>query len=373
MENNLHSSFEHAKSMFEQGNFNTCNNEMLKLINSGYEVAACNYYIGLIYMNVKEYKEAIKAFSNSLAIDPKNINCLYSLGVTLEKQNNKEQALQYYYKALAINPNHTNSNTAVSRLKGDQSFHHQEHSNISGQAQSHSTAHSAWSNTAHAPEHQDSSTKHKQSIPNKTPANAKKNVTVITLYDELLASKDPDSQIAVEMINAVRIVSGRPRFSAFLGGILIRVLLVLFPIVMIGMANAGFFYMMGGMSELYTYMLPILLLATLILVYKLIKIKSTKITIADAFIEVKQGVFFRSEPLYYVHKTEHFDIHQNPINIMTGDGTFVFDVEVTQGNLKKVKIKGLGTMEEMRHYKNVLQNLRIQLRNTPVIKSGIYG
>src|SRR6476660_8515630 len=103
METSLKSSFEYAKSMFEKGNFNTCNKEMLSLINAGYEVATCYYYIGLIYLNLKRYDEAEKEFSKCIRLDPQNSNCLYSLGVVAEEQKQTYKAAQYYETALNIN------------------------------------------------------------------------------------------------------------------------------------------------------------------------------------------------------------------------------------------------------------------------------
>ncbi len=127
METNLESSFGHAKMMFEQGNFNTCNKEMLNLINLGYKVATCQYYIGLIYLNLKRYDDAVTEFSKCIKIEPQNIDCLYALGIVADEQKNNDLALHYYYKVLNINPNHTNAKNAINRLKGNPSVNPQDH------------------------------------------------------------------------------------------------------------------------------------------------------------------------------------------------------------------------------------------------------
>ncbi len=155
------------------------------------------------------------------------------------------------------------------------------------------------------------------------------------------------------------------RYSAYIGPILLTLLIIL----TVGMFP--FFIRNDGGLDRNITILEIICIS--ILIYQLIKIKSTVVTIDNGFIEIKTGVVSSSEKIYYVHKTEYPETYQNFFNMITGDGTFILSVEISSGKFEKIKLKGLGKIDELKELKTNIQNLRIQLRNTPVIKSGIYG
>lgn len=368
MKTNLQPTFDYATKLFEQGNYDASAETMLSLIHSGYEVATCTYYIGLINLKEKRYDKAVEEFLKCLTLDPININCLYYLGITAEEQKNKHLAFHYYHKVLIINPDHNEANLAVNRLIANQ------HSDSS---QDHLTD----ENKPHSPLFQPSDEgqqrhpiEYEQTIQSYNEYAAERTSIVTSLYDQLLEATDEESQLAVKMIQTSSMSRRRPRLSAFFE--LLSLGVIVLPLILtILYLQVGFPFLPVSMYTInpkYRTETVYTLLTFLCLICTVLIIKSTSVTIEKGYIKVKRGILFRNEAIYYIHKIKHFDIHRSYFNALTGDGTFIFHVEMAKGKLKKVKLNGLCTYKEMRQLKNSLLDLCIQLRNTPVIKSGLY-
>lgn len=340
MENKLQSSLEHAKKLFEQRNYDACKKELQSLLNSNYEVATCHYYLGLISLNLKNYDEAAIVFSNILKNDPKNFNCLYFLGFIAEAEKNDELAFRYYYKTLNEKPDHVNAIRAIERLNmthRDEILHtYQPPDSNTGNI-----------NPPPIPE------------PNKEP---------MQLYDELIEAKDKDSQIAVEMIKATQIIERRPRYSAFLGSIFVRLFVIAIVVLYTwGLATNQIQYnLLRSPGIIYFFLIFVLILS---FIYKIIKIKSTIVTIDRGLIQIRKGLLTRRKTLILNHKADHFGTHQSFFNQLTGDCSLLFEAE----GKGRYKITGLGKIKDIDALSIKLQSLRYQLRNTPLIKSGIFG
>ena len=367
MKNKLQSSFDYATNLFEQGNFDACNKAMLDLINSKYKVATCTYYIGLINLKEKRYDKAVDSFLKCLALDPMNINCLYYLGITAEKQKNKHLAFHYYHKVLIINPDHKHANLAVNRLITNQHTDYQDYHTDENQP--------------HSPLFQPNTegqqryhAEHEQTLLDYNDYEAERTSIVTSLYDELLEATDEESQVAVEMVETSKMSRRRPRLSAFIDLLFLGVIVLpLISTLLYLQFDLPFLPVsMYTINPAYTTETFYILLTLLCLICSVLIIKSTSVTIEKGYIKVTRGLVFRNEAIYYIQKIKYFAIHRNSFNVMTGDGTFIFHVELPKGKLKKVKLNGLCGYREMRQLKNNLLNLSIQLRNTPVIKSGLY-
>ena len=61
---------------------------------------------GIAFNNLDNSKEAIQYFDKALAIDPNYVIALNGKGNALNNLGNYTQAVQYYDKALAIDPNY---------------------------------------------------------------------------------------------------------------------------------------------------------------------------------------------------------------------------------------------------------------------------
>jgi tetratricopeptide (TPR) repeat protein len=60
------------------------------------------FFIGIIYAYLKNYDESNKALDESLKLKP-NVYALYSKGISLDDQEDNDNALEYYNKALELN------------------------------------------------------------------------------------------------------------------------------------------------------------------------------------------------------------------------------------------------------------------------------
>jgi tetratricopeptide (TPR) repeat protein len=60
---------------------------------------------GNSFYNLGNYQEAITYYDKALAIDPNNVYALNAKGVALGNLNKSQEAITYYDKALAIDPN----------------------------------------------------------------------------------------------------------------------------------------------------------------------------------------------------------------------------------------------------------------------------
>ena len=367
MKSKLQSTFEHATKLFEQGNFDASAKAMLDLISSGYEIATCNYYIGLINLKEKRYDEAIENLSKCLALDRMNINCLYYLAITAEKQKNKHLAFHYYFKLLIINPNHESANLAFNRLVANQYSNPQDYHTDENQPYSVLCQSNAGEQQSHPAEHE-------QNKLNYDEYEAERTSIVTSLYDELLEAEDEESQLAVKMIKTSKMSRRRPRLSAF--GELLSLAVIVLPLLST-ILYSQFHLPFVPVSRYtinpgYTSEKFYLLLTFLCLICSVLIIKSTSVTIENGYIKVKRELLFRKEAIYYIHKIKYFDIHRSSFNVMTGDGLFIFYVELSKGEVKKVQLNGLCSYKEMRRLKSSLLKLGIQLRNTPILKSGLY-
>lgn len=69
-----------------------------------YPTADVYYEEGRILFNLKNYEAAIVKFQQVISISPLHSNALYSLGLALDANGEKEAALHYYKKVLELNP-----------------------------------------------------------------------------------------------------------------------------------------------------------------------------------------------------------------------------------------------------------------------------
>ncbi|MDO8261341.1 MAG: tetratricopeptide repeat protein, partial [Candidatus Magasanikbacteria bacterium] len=77
---------------------------LLKELEKKYPSADVYYEEGKILFNLKNYEAAIVKFQQVIGVSPLHANALYSLGLSLEANGEKEGALHYYKKVLELNP-----------------------------------------------------------------------------------------------------------------------------------------------------------------------------------------------------------------------------------------------------------------------------
>jgi tetratricopeptide (TPR) repeat protein len=73
---------------------------------------------GIIFYEQKNYDEAIKTFQFAINVTYSNPDAYYWIGRCCEAIGKKEEALDYYFKALAFDRDFTEAKEAIKRLKG---------------------------------------------------------------------------------------------------------------------------------------------------------------------------------------------------------------------------------------------------------------
>jgi len=79
-------------------------NFYLKAISLGYKEATVYYCLGVAYRRIKKVEEALEAYNNCLAQDPKHDACLFARGNTLMVLGRFEEAIASIQKAIDIDP-----------------------------------------------------------------------------------------------------------------------------------------------------------------------------------------------------------------------------------------------------------------------------
>ena len=73
---------------------------------------------GIIFYEQKNYDEAIKTFQFAVTVTYSNPDAYYWIGRCCEAIGKRDEALDYYYKALVFDKNFTEAKEAIKRLKG---------------------------------------------------------------------------------------------------------------------------------------------------------------------------------------------------------------------------------------------------------------
>ena len=71
---------------------------------------------GIIFFEQKNYDEALKTFQFAASISYTNADSYYWMGRCYEAIGKKEEAIDYYYKALTFDKNFTEAKEAIQRL-----------------------------------------------------------------------------------------------------------------------------------------------------------------------------------------------------------------------------------------------------------------
>lgn len=91
--------------------------DSISLFGNAVEVTENNWFalgvLGLEYSNRNELDKAFALLSTSLSLNPKNAMSLYNMGVLQNKMGNRTQALHYFQKTVAIEPDYPMSHYQI--------------------------------------------------------------------------------------------------------------------------------------------------------------------------------------------------------------------------------------------------------------------
>jgi len=105
MDKNLNNQFIVAQNFLNQGNIHQAEYLMLDLVKKNSKVVEFNYFLGLIYINLKKFSDAVRILekSNKLKKNYEHSNLLLGIGYASLKNFNK--ALNFFKKELQLYPN----------------------------------------------------------------------------------------------------------------------------------------------------------------------------------------------------------------------------------------------------------------------------
>lgn len=72
--------------------------------------------LGYVYYETKRYHEAVHAFQQACMLDPNDYSVLYALGCTYKRLSLREQAIEYFKKAIELNPKYCRAHGGLFRI-----------------------------------------------------------------------------------------------------------------------------------------------------------------------------------------------------------------------------------------------------------------
>src|SRR5215217_2124411 len=107
---------ERAKSLYEHGKLAESEEAFRRLIDSGNNTAEVFYYIGLIRVNLSDWRGAVDNLEHAIERDPRHANALYQLGFIAEHRGNLQEAISYYRKAQSARPGQASAQQRLEQL-----------------------------------------------------------------------------------------------------------------------------------------------------------------------------------------------------------------------------------------------------------------
>ncbi len=105
----MHSKFEYAVSLFQNGELEKANKECLEILKNEPSNSEILHLIGIIYFKQKEYTLSIYHIQKSINVNPENAEANHNLGIVLKELKKFDESLKSFNKAVKINPNYSDA------------------------------------------------------------------------------------------------------------------------------------------------------------------------------------------------------------------------------------------------------------------------
>lgn len=314
-------SLDRARRLFDDGDLEASLGIYRALIAAGAELGPAYQGAGYISFLRKDYADADRMLAASLEVQPSNPNALYLRGLVAAATGNADAARTFYMQALAIDPGHARARDALQQQDRDR------------QAQPTAAASGA---------------------PAETLAGGQLGGFQFGVYEFLRQDGSAISRQALELIDALNI-EVRPRFPAYVGRSLRGLLRPLF-VVLFSVATAGIYPLIGY-----------------------IRVKCTRIKIAQGRLQVEKGVFSKHLKNIDLWRVRNIDLERTFVNRMTGDGTLILTLiaePIASKSRRRerkrpeqfVYVTGLAKGSRLETTFQQLLNLTFLLRGNPVVK-----
>jgi len=353
--------FEQATRMYDERRYAEARSAFESVLQNGYNLAGCFYYLGLIAMSTSDDALAKQHFSKSVIEDPISADAHFYLAELDLKADEKDSAKEHYLQVLGFQPAHVGAKSGLSIIE-------------------------------------------KESQP---PAQYMGDI-----YDLLRAGQDQFATAAVRLIDEIRIVKRPVRISAYNGTrLMFKLPIIVLLVFAIGSGLIGYVRannarrnwvesgggarmgdeklsradvasriayqdhnLQGELSianNLIDTSVKLFLVGGAFFVFYQIymrKIKSTLITIDRGMITVESGYFIkRNYQIFEIYRVLDFITHQGMFNMSTGDGCLILVFSEGRHGTR-VHLKGLASYEELKTLSLKLRSLHLLLRSTSVNK-----
>ncbi len=255
-----------ARKLFDDGDLDGSLAVYRALIEARAELGPACQGAGYISFLRKDYGEADRMLAASLEVQPSNPNALYLRGLVASATGNAEAARFYFVQVLAIDPGHARAREALER---------EDRSRQSRQDAAASVA-----------------------AAERAPVKDQRGGLQYGVYEYLRQDGSAISRQAIELIDALEI-EVRPRFPAYMGRALRGFIRPVF-VVLLSVASAGIFPLIGY-----------------------IRVKCTRIRIAQGRLQIEKGVFSKHLKNIDLWRVRNIDLERTFVNRMTGDGTLI--------------------------------------------------
>lgn len=313
-----------GRALLEQHRYDESRRVFLKATAFPEAAAEAHYGLGVLALSQGDNPLAQGYFREAIRGDPRHANALFQLGHISELNNASAEAVDFYRQALTVQPTHA---AALARLR-------QLDDGNAGQAPSPAVP-------AQPDAYQ--------------PVQGDLGGYQYGVYEFLRQDGSALSKQAVALMDALK-TEVRPRFPAYVGrslhGIIRPIFIVLFCI-----ATAGLIPLIGY-----------------------IRVRCTRIRIAQGRLQIEKGVFSKHLKNVDIWRVLNIELERTFINRMTGDGTLVLILSPLaaadrhrrkrkqSGSEQFVDVIGLAKGRRLEDTYQQLLNLTFLLRGNPVVK-----
>lgn len=330
-----------GRALLEQHRYDESRWSFLKATGLPDAAAEAHYGLGVLALSQGDTALAQGYFREAIRIDSQHANALFQLGYICEQNNASADAVDFYRRALSAQPGHAAALARMRQLGGN-----------AGQAPGSGVP--ARPLPGDQGTHQLPMQDQGGAIAVGAPAGGHLGGYQYGVYEYLRQDGSAISKQTIALMAALEI-EVRPRFPAYVGHSL-RGIRSIF-IVLLSVASAGLFPLIGY-----------------------IRVKCTRIRIAQGRLQIEKGVFSKHLRNVDLWRVLNIELKRTFINRMTGDGTLVLMLSPAAiadkgrrrrkhpGREQFVNVTGLAKGARLEDEYQQLLGLIFLLRGNPVIK-----
>ncbi len=377
-----------AREQMQRGKLQDSEESFRRVVTSGQFVAQGLYGIGIVRSKLNDRSGAKYYLLQALQQDPGYADTHYQLGLLAQKEKSWEEARGYFRKAVAIDPQHSLAQQALSKLPGSvvqagTPYVPQPHGpnaassleddpyNMPTMAGPISLFPAIVDNYAGGYQANNAGQDASQGAAGQI-ANSYVQPQQYGAYDFLRDDPSRRAQNTLAVIDALRI-KGHPSVSAYLGSflpgifglILVIAFLVSYSLFSTGAINKNseiIVIVVLGLAAIWG------LFAAFSGLVRYLRIVTTEYKIDQGRLQITKGIFGKNTLTYELLRVHNIEFKKSFLNRFTGDGTLIFHIE---NEPQPLVITGLVKGKKLQEVYQQFLNLVSLLRFNPNVKGFI--